>query len=94
MTCLANPEPAGVEVEAYPNLVIASGNLVGFTRPLTPQAEALRRLLRATALNPPTDAPGPAVAAQVQAFADRLVSVITQFDGPRIEFGDGPQGDR
>lgn len=60
------------EVETFPTLVIATGNVVRFAGPVTPQAETLSRLLRATVLNAPANAPAPAVAEEVQAFADRL----------------------
>jgi len=61
-----------VDVQTFPTLVIVTGNVVRFAGPVTPQAATLTRLLRATVLNAPADAPAPAVAAQVQAFADRL----------------------
>ncbi|KJS70194.1 MAG: thioredoxin family protein [Serpentinimonas sp.] len=61
-----------VDVETFPTLVIVTGNVVRFAGPVTPQAETLSRLLRATVVDAPASAPAPAVAAEVQAFADRL----------------------
>lgn len=61
-----------LDVETFPTLVIATGNVVRFAGPVTPQAETLSRLLRATLQNARANAPAPAVAAEVQAFADRL----------------------
>mgnify|MGYP000069423896 FL=1 len=61
-----------VEVETFPMLVIADAHAVRFAGPLTPQPDILRRLLRATLLAPVADAGWPAVAPDIEAFAQRL----------------------
>ena len=61
-----------VEVETFPMLVIAGAHEVRFAGPLPPQPDILRRLLRATLLAPAADAGWPAVAPDIEAFAQRL----------------------
>ena len=60
------------DVETFPTLVIADAQHVRFAGPLTPQPDTLRRLLRATLLEAAPDAVWPAVAPEVEAFAQRL----------------------
>jgi hypothetical protein len=45
---------------------------VRFAGPLTPQADTLRRLLRATVLESAADSGGPPMAPEIEAFAQRL----------------------
>lgn len=60
-----------LDVETFPTLVLIRGDQVRFAGPMTPQPEALRRLLRATLTEAPADARWPAVPAEVAAFAAR-----------------------
>ncbi len=60
------------DVETFPTIVIADAQGVRFAGPLTPQADTLRRLLRATLLEAAPDTHWPAVAPQIAAFAQRL----------------------
>jgi len=60
------------DVETFPTWVIADAESVRFAGPLEPQPATLRRLLRATLLQPAT-AP-PVVAPEVAAFAARLLA--------------------
>ena len=60
------------DVETFPTIVIADAQGVRFAGPLTPQADTLRRLLRATLLEAAPDTHWPAVAPQIAAFALRL----------------------
>jgi hypothetical protein len=60
------------DVETFPTLVIADAQQVRFAGPLTPQADTLRRVLRATVLDAANGGPWPAVAAPIEAFARRL----------------------
>jgi hypothetical protein len=58
------------DVETFPTWVIADARGVRFAGALEPQPDTLRRLLRATLLEP-----GPAVATpEVAAFAERLLA--------------------
>ena len=60
------------DVETFPTLVvIGPDGVVRFAGPLTPQADTLRRLLRAT-VEARADAHWPAVAPEIQSFAARL----------------------
>ncbi len=60
------------DVQTFPTIVVADAQQLRFAGPLTPQPDTLRRLLRATLLQAEADARGPAVAAQIEAFAQRL----------------------
>ena len=60
------------DVETFPTLVVADARHVRFAGPLTPQADTLRRLLRALVLEAPDDRPWPAAAPAIEAFARRL----------------------
>lgn len=60
------------DVETFPTIVIADAQGVRFAGPLTPQADTLRRLLRATLLEAAPDTRWPAVAPQIEAFVQRL----------------------
>jgi thioredoxin 1 len=57
------------DVETFPTIVVADARRVRFAGPLTPQADTLRRLLRATLSH---DAPTSAMTAEIEAFAQRL----------------------
>ena len=60
------------DVETFPTLVvIGPEGVVRFAGPLMPQADTLRRLLRAT-VDARADAHWPAVAPEIQSFAVRL----------------------
>ena len=59
-----------VDVETFPTWVIADAEGVRFAGPVEPQPDTLRRLLRATVLQP--QAGVPATAPEVAAFAARL----------------------
>jgi len=61
-----------LDVETFPTLVVIGPNgVVRFAGPLTPQADTLRRLLRAT-VDARADAHWPVVAPEIQSFATRL----------------------
>ena len=60
------------DVETFPTIVVVDARRVRFAGPLTPQADTLRRLLRATLLDAAPDTHWPAVAPQIEAFAQRL----------------------
>lgn len=57
------------DVETFPTLVVADARTVRFAGPLTPQPETVRRLLRATVLEPGGDASWPRVAPEAEALA-------------------------
>lgn len=61
-----------VDVETFPTLVIADVAAVRFAGPVAPQAGTLRRLLRATVVDAPSDATWPPVAREITVFAGRL----------------------
>jgi thioredoxin 1 len=60
------------EVETFPTLVVLDDDRVRFAGPLTPQADTLRRVLRATIDDLAPDAAITPVGAEVEAFAARL----------------------
>jgi thioredoxin-like negative regulator of GroEL len=60
------------DVETFPTIVIVDAQGVRFAGPLTPQADTLRRLLRATVLEAAADVRWPEVAPEIEAFAKRL----------------------
>jgi thioredoxin 1 len=60
------------DVQTFPTLVVVGPDGVRFAGPVTPQADTLRRLLRATVVDAPARSRWPAVAPEVQAFAHRL----------------------
>jgi len=60
------------DVETFPTIVIADALGVRFAGPLTPQADTLRRLLRATLLEAAPDTRWPVAAPEIEAFAQRL----------------------
>jgi thioredoxin 1 len=60
------------DVETFPTIVIADALAVRFAGAMTPQAETLRRLLRAILLEAASDTRWPAVAPEIEAFAQRL----------------------
>jgi thioredoxin-like negative regulator of GroEL len=60
------------DVETFPTLVVIDAQAVRFAGPLTPQADTLRRVLRATVVDAAADARWPAVGAEIEAFAARL----------------------
>ena len=60
------------DVQTFPTLVVIGPEGVRFAGPLTPQADTLRRLLRATVVEAPADAHWPAIEPAVRAFAERL----------------------
>lgn len=60
------------DVETFPTMVIADAQHVRFAGPLTPQADTLRRLLRALVVEAAASGPWPAPAPPVKAFAGRL----------------------
>ncbi len=66
-----------VDIETFPTIVIVDPDSVRFAGPLTPQAETLRRLLRATVFEAPPDARWPAAATEFVAFAAALRSRTT-----------------
>jgi hypothetical protein len=61
-----------LDVETFPTLVILDAEQVRFAGPLMPQAETLRRLLRATLQDAEPMRVWPAVAPEIEAFAARL----------------------
>ncbi len=61
-----------VDVETFPTLVIADSAAVRFAGPLTPQADTLRRLLRATVVDAQAGTAWPAANHDMRAFAARL----------------------
>ena len=61
-----------LDIETFPTLVIADAQAVRFAGPLAPQADTLRRMLRATVQQAADDAHWPAPEAAVEAFARRL----------------------
>jgi len=61
-----------VDVETFPTIVVIDPVAVRSAGPLTPQPDTLRRLLRVTVVDAPIDAGWPAVAPEIQAFAERL----------------------
>ena len=60
------------DVETFPTIVIVDPQAVRFAGPLTPQADTLRRLLRATLQEAAPDAHWPPMAPEIEAFAQRL----------------------
>jgi thioredoxin 1 len=60
------------DVETFPTIVIVDAQHVRFAGPLTPQADTLRRLLRATVQDTAAGAHWPQVALEIEAFAQRL----------------------
>jgi len=60
------------DVETFPTIVVIGPEGVRFAGPLTPQADTLRRLLRATAVEARADARRPTVANEIEALALRL----------------------
>lgn len=60
------------DVETFPTIVIADARHVRFAGTLTPQADTLRRLLRATVQEAAAGARWSQVASQIEAFAQRL----------------------
>lgn len=60
------------DVETFPTLVVVGPEGVRFAGPLTPQPDTLRRLLRATVVDALAGAGWPAVAPEIQTFAERL----------------------
>jgi hypothetical protein len=62
-----------VDVETFPTLVVASRDGVRFAGPLTPHADTLRRLLRATVVEVPAGATWPAADGEFAAFMGRLM---------------------
>ncbi|HYN58409.1 MAG TPA: thioredoxin domain-containing protein [Rubrivivax sp.] len=60
------------DVETFPTIVIADAQHVRFAGPLTPQADTLRRLLRALVVEAPPGRAWPTLASPVEAFAQRL----------------------
>lgn len=63
-----------VDVETFPTVVIADQVGVRFAGPLTPQAETLRRLLRATVVDVQADARWRVADSEIESFAARLRS--------------------
>ena len=61
-----------LDVETFPTLVVIGPDGVRFAGPLTPQPETLRRLLRATLVEARPGVRWPAVAPEIEAFAERL----------------------
>ena len=61
-----------LDVVTFPTIVIAAGSQVRFAGPVTPQADTLKRLLRAVVLDARHDVPANEVSGEVQAFAVRL----------------------
>lgn len=61
-----------MDVETFPTLVIADHEHVRFAGALTPQPDTLRRVLRATVTGTDPASRWPAVAPQIEAFAERL----------------------
>lgn len=61
-----------LDVETFPTIVVVDAQHVRFAGPLTPQADTLRRLLRATVLQAAADTRWPDVAPEIEAFAQRL----------------------
>src|SRR5262245_10428427 len=62
------------DVETFPTLLVADPQRVRFVGPLTPQADTLRRLLRATVVDAGSDFGGPPAAPEVEALAAGLRS--------------------
>jgi thioredoxin len=62
-----------VDVETFPTLVVAGRDGVRFAGPLTPHADTLRRLLRATVFEVPADTTWPAADHEFAAFMARLM---------------------
>lgn len=60
------------DVETFPTIVVADARAVRFAGPLTPQADTLRRLLRAFVLEAATGTAWAAVAPEIEVFAQRL----------------------
>ena len=60
------------DVETFPTIVIADAQGVRFAGPLTPQADTLRRLLRATVREAAAGTRWPQVAPEIEAFVQRL----------------------
>lgn len=65
-----------IDVETFPTIVLVHGDRVRFAGPITPQAETLRRLVRATALEPAADASSAAIAPEFRALAARLLEHV------------------
>lgn len=63
-----------LDVETFPTLVIIGPDGVRFAGPLTPQADTLRRVLRATLGDALVDSRRPSLAPEIQAFAERLLA--------------------
>jgi thioredoxin 1 len=60
------------DVETFPTLVVIGPDGVRFAGPLTPQADTLRRVMRATVSDALPASRWPAVAPEVAAFAARV----------------------
>jgi|GEM_PF-621761 len=60
------------DVQTFPTIVVIGRDGVRFAGPLAPQADTLRRLLRATVLEADAGTAWPVVAPPVQQFAARL----------------------
>jgi thioredoxin-like negative regulator of GroEL len=62
-----------VDVETFPTIVvIGADGTVRFAGPVTPQPEAMRRLLRSTLVEPGADSFWPRLAPEIEDFALRL----------------------
>lgn len=66
-----------VDVETFPTIVIADPAVVRFAGPLMPQAETLRRVLRATVQEVSPDTRWPAVGSEIESFVRRLQVIAT-----------------
>jgi len=62
-----------VDVETFPTLVVASRDGLRFAGPLTPHADTLRRLLRASVVGVPAGTTWPAADPGFAAFMARLM---------------------
>jgi thioredoxin 1 len=60
------------DVETFPTIVVVDAQQVRFAGPVTPQADTLRRLLRATVQDAAPGAVWPTVAPEIESFARRL----------------------
>ena len=66
------------DIETFPTLAIVDARQVRFFGPLTPQAETLRRVLRATLVDWSEGAAPKAAEPEVEAFAARLRALLPQ----------------
>jgi thioredoxin 1 len=69
------------DVETFPTLVVVDAQAVRFAGPLTPHADTLRRVLRATLQDALAGAHWPALAEPIEAFARRLREQRGAADG-------------